>query len=211
MIVDLTAPMADGDPTMAMDPKLSISWHCTLDTLGYNLSRVITSTHQGTHIDAPRHFFFKGECIDEIALERCVVRALKVDLTHKQPDTPILPADLEPYASQIDAGCSVLLQTGWEKHFPDKTFFSGFPFVSKELADWFANKKVGLVGMDMPTPNCVDWKYVHVKMLGAGILIVEGLANMASLPADKQFTFFALPLKLKGRDGSPVRAIAILD
>jgi kynurenine formamidase len=194
-----------------MDPKLSISWHCSLDTLGYNLSRIITSTHQGTHIDAPRHFFKKGECIDEVALERCVVRAVKIDLTNKEPDTPIEPADLAPYAQWIDSGCCVLLHTGWEKHFPEQSFFSGFPYVSKELANWFVAKKIGLVGMDMPTPNGTDWQYVHIKMLGAGILIVEGLANMEQLPADKPFTFYALPLKLQGRDGSPIRAIAITD
>jgi kynurenine formamidase len=210
-IIDLTAPMTDGDPTMPMDPKLSISWHCNLETLGYNLSRIVTSSHQGTHIDAPRHFFNKGECIDEVALDRCVVRAVKVDLTKKEPNSPILPADLEPYTQWIEQGCCVLLHTGWDKYFPEQSFFSGFPFVSKELADWFVKKKIGLVGMDMPTPNGDDWKYVHVKMLGAGILIVEGLANMAELPENKPFTFFALPLKLKGRDGSPIRAIAIQD
>jgi kynurenine formamidase len=203
--------MFDGAPTMPMDPKLSISWHCTLNTLGYNLSRVIMSTHQGTHIDAPRHFFNKGECIDEVALERCVVRAIKVDLTGKEPGTPIEPEDLAPYAHLIKEGGCVLLQTGWEKHFPEESFFSGFPYVSKSLADWFVKQKIGMVGMDMPTPNGDDWQYVHIKMLGAGILIVEGLANMSSLPEGEEFTFFALPLKLQGRDGSPIRAIAILN
>ncbi|MDR2287469.1 MAG: cyclase family protein [Prevotellaceae bacterium] len=210
-IIDLTAPMFNGAPTMPMDPKFAITWHCTLETLGYNLSRLTTSTHQGTHIDAPRHFFNKGECIDEISLDRCVVRAVKVDLTSKQPDTPVEPVDLEPYNTFIEQGCCVLLHTGWDKHFPEQSFFSGFPYVSKSLADWFVKKKIGLVGMDMPTPNGDDWKYIHVKMLGAGILIVEGLANMEQLPEKEAFTFYSLPLKLQGRDGSPVRAIAILD
>lgn len=210
-IVDLSAPMQDGDPTMPMDPKLSISWHCSLDTLGYNLSRVVMSTHQGTHIDAPRHFFKNGECIDEVALERCIVRAVKANLTYKKPQEAIEIADLKPYEKYIDAGCSVLLQTGWENEFPQPAFFSDFPFVTKELADWFVEKKIGLVGMDMPTPNGEDWKYVHVKMLGAGVLIVEGLANMCELPENEEFTFYALPLKLKGRDGSPIRAVAVLD
>jgi len=210
-LIDLTAPMKDGDPTMPMDPKLSISWHCTLDTLGYNLSRIVISTHQGTHIDAPRHFFKNGECIDEIALERLAVRAVKVNLSYKKAHEAIEPADLKPYEKFIDEGCCVLLQTGWEKQFPKMEFFSDFPYVTKKLADWFVAKKVGLVGMDMPTPNGTDWKYVHLKMLGAGVLIVEGLVNMAELPENETFTFFALPLKLKGRDGSPIRAIAVLD
>jgi kynurenine formamidase len=210
-IIDLTAPMFNGAPTMPMDPKFAITWHCTLDTLGYNLSRLTTSTHQGTHIDAPRHFYNNGECIDEIALERCVVKAVKIDLTGKQPGEAIEPADLQPYIQYIEQGCSILLHTGWEKHFPEQSFFSGFPYVSKSLADWFVEKKIGLVGMDMPTPNGDDWEYVHLKMLGAGVLIVEGLANMEQLPDNEVFTFFSLPLKLQGRDGSPVRAIAITD
>ncbi|MDR1287532.1 MAG: cyclase family protein [Treponema sp.] len=214
-IIDLTAPMFDGAPTMPMDPKMSLTWHCSLDTLGYNLSRLTTSTHQGTHMDAAKHFYKDGECIDEVSLDRCIVRAVKADLTGKKPGDPIEPADLEPYEKFIGQGpargTGILLHTGWDKKFPDQSFFSGFPYVTKGLADWFTEKKAGLVGMDMPTPNGTDWKYVHIKMLGAGILIVEGLANMERLPWDTLFTFYSLPLKLQGRDGSPVRAIAIAD
>ena len=71
-------------------------------------------------------------------------------------------------------------------------------------------KKVNLIGMDMPCPNIVDGKIVHELLLGKSIIIVEGLVNMEKL-GDEVFTFLALPLKLKGRDGSPVRAIAIKD
>ena len=210
-LIDLTAPMFDGAPTMPMDPKLSITWHCSLETLGYNLSRLTTSLHQGTHMDAQRHFYNDGETIDKIPLERLVVKAVRLDLTAKKPDSPITPADLAPVEKYIFQGVNVLLHTGWDKKFPDQSFFSGFPYVSKELTDWFVEKKTGLVGMDMPTPNGHDWKYVHVKMLGAKIVIVEGLANMEQLPLDTVFTFFSLPLKLEGRDGSPVRAIAMLE
>lgn len=210
-IIDLTAPMFDGAPTMPMDPKMSLTWHCTLETLGYNLSRLITSTHQGTHMDAAKHFFNDGETIDAISLERCVVRAVRVDLTHKKPGDAVTPADLAEAEPFIDKGCAVLLHTGWDKKFPDASFFSGFPYVSKELADWFIQKQAGLVGMDLPTPNGVDWKYVHIRMLGKGIIIVEGLTNLERLPTNTPFTFFSLPLKLQGRDGSPVRAIAILE
>jgi kynurenine formamidase len=203
--------MFDGAPTMPMDPKMSLSWHCSLETLGYNLSRLVTSTHQGTHMDAARHFYNNGETIDQVSLDRCVVRAVKADLTGKKPGESIEPDDLAPYEQFIDQGASVLLHTGWDKHFPSPSFFSGFPYVSKALADWFVAKKIGMVGMDMPTPNGTDWKYVHIKMLGAGILIVEGIAKMEELPGDSLFTFYSLPLKLQGRDGSPVRAIAILD
>lgn len=210
-LLDLTAPMFDGAPTMPMDPKLSLTWHCSLETLGYNLSRLTTSLHQGTHMDAQRHFFNDGETIDKIPLERLVVKAVRLDLTAKKPDSPITPDDLKPVENCISQGINVLLHTGWDKKFPDQSYFSGFPYVSKVLADWFVEKKVGLVGMDLPTPNCHDWKYVHEKMLGKKIVIVEGLANLEQLPLNTVFTFFSLPLKLEGRDGSPIRAIAMLD
>jgi kynurenine formamidase len=208
--IDLTADMYDGAPTMPMDPKLSVSWHCTLDTLGYNLSRVTMSTHQGTHVDAPLHMLPDAETIDQIALERWIVRAVKADLTYIKPRGQIGVKDLLPYEKKIDEGYSILLDTGWGKVFPQKEYFSDFPMITMELAEWFGSKKVGLVGMDMPCPNPVDWKGVHQAMLGKGVLIVEGIANLSALGGEP-FTFMALPLKLKGRDGSPVRAVAMLD
>ena len=64
--------------------------------------------------------------------------------------------------------------------------------------------------MDLPCPNISDWTTVHRDILGSSTLIVEGLVNMEKLE-DKEFLFIALPLKIKGSDGSPVRAIAIID
>ncbi len=209
-IIDLTADMYDGAPTMAMDPKLSISWHCTLDTLGYNLSRVTMSTHQGTHVDAPIHMLADAETIDHIAIDRWIVRAIKADLTYKKPKEKITVKDLLPYEKKIDEGYCVILDTGWGKVFPKPEFFSDFPQMTLELAEWFAAKKVGLVGMDMPSPTPEDWKGVHQAMLKNGTLIVEGVANLSALGSEP-FTFYAVPLKFKGRDGSPVRAFAMLD
>ena len=208
--IDLTTEMYDGAPTMPMDPKCAISWHCNLDTLGYNLSRLTTSTHQGTHIDAPKHLFYEGETIDNIPLERVIVRAIKVDLTHKNPKEAIMPEDLKCIEGKLRKGMAILLHTGWDKQWPKDRFFSDFPYISTELADWLVEKKVGIIGMDMPTPNVNAWKVVHETLLGGGTLVVEGLSNMEAITAD-EFTFFALPLKLKGRDGSPIRAIAIED
>ena len=206
--IDLTTEMYDGAPTMPMDPKLSITWHCNLDNLGYNLSRVTTSTHQGTHIDSSRHFFYDGETIDSIALDRVIKKAVKVDLTRKQPKEPITVEDLLPYEQAVNEGKAILLHTGWDKQWPETRFFSDFPYVTLELAQWFADHKTAMIGMDMPTPNGDAWKVVHEVILAAGTLIVEGLCNMEEITKD-EFMFFALPLKLKGRDGSPIRAIAI--
>jgi kynurenine formamidase len=209
-IIDLTAEIYDNALTMPMDPKCSVSEHCNLDTLGYNLARITLSTHQGTHLDAPFHLFDEGETVDKISLYKCIVRAIKVDLTYKKPKENISIEDVLKYEPFVDRGISLLFYTGWDKLYPKKEFFSDFPYVSKELAQWLAEKKVGLIGLDFPCPNITDWKIIHEILLGNSVLIVEGLVNMEEL-GEGEFTFFALPLKIRGRDGSPVRAIAIKD
>jgi kynurenine formamidase len=210
-LIDLTQPMYEGAPTMPSDPKLSLTWHGTTSTLGYNISRLVTSLHQGTHVDAARHFIDGGEGVGEIALSRLVTRAVVADLTGKAPGAPILPADLAPAEGALARGAAVLLRTGWDAKFPGEAYFSGFPYVTNELADWFVERGARLVGMDVPTPTNGDYRHVHLAMLGAGCVLLEGLVNLAAVPAGEEFTLIALPLKLPGRDGSPVRAVAMLD
>jgi len=208
-IIDLTAEIYDRAPTMPMDPKCSVMEHCNLDTLGYNLTRLTISTHQGTHVDAPFHFFYDGQTVDKIDLSRYIVRAVKADLTYKKPKEAIMVEDLLKYEPFIDKGLSILIHTGWDKKMDQKEFFSDSPYISVELAKWFAQKKVKLIGMDLPCPNISDWTIIHQTLLGNSVLIVEGLVNMEEITGT-EFTFIALPLKIRGRDGSPVRAIAVM-
>ena len=79
-----------------------------------------------------------------------------------------------------------------------------------EAARWLASKKIGLLGLDSATPS-TEWKEVHHLLLGPGteMVIVEALANLDKLP--ERFTFIGLPLALKGRDGSPIRAAAVVE
>lgn len=207
-IIDLTADIYDGVPTMPMDPKCSVTEHCNLRTLGYNLSRLTFSTHQGTHMDAPYHFFYDSDTIEKISPERCITRAIRVDLTYKKPKEAIIIKDILKYESFIDKGLGLLFFTGWDKNFTIREFFSDFPYISIELAKWLVQKKINIIGLDIPCPNIFDWKIVHEILLGNSVLIVEGLVNMDKLN-EKEFTFIALPLRIRGRDGSPVRAIAI--
>jgi arylformamidase len=73
-----------------------------------------------------------------------------------------------------------------------------------------AEKRIGLLGMDTPTPS-TEWKECHHILLemGVEIVIVEGLTNLEELPAS--FTFIGFPLNIKGRDGAPIRAVAAVD
>lgn len=207
-MIDLSLCLYSGAPTFAMDPKFNITRHCTLENLGYNLCRVTTSTHQGTHLDVPKHFFHEGLTVDAVPVERFVVKAFKVDLRYKKPKEPILPEDLAPYADKIIKGASMILETGWDQVFPDESYFSDFPYISVELAEYLSEKQINLLGLDIPTPNPDDWKLVHQKLLSQSIIIVESLTNLGAISKD-EFMFIGLPLKLMDADGSPIRAIAI--
>ena len=93
--------------------------------------------------------------------------------------------------------------------FGTKEFFSDYPDLTIEAARWIAERRIGLLGMDTPTPSS-QWLECHHILLGKGteIVIVEGLANLDQLPPE--FTLMAFPLNLKGRDGSPIRAVALV-
>ena len=207
-VIDLSLDLYNGAPTFSMDPKFNITQHSTVDTLGYNISRVTTSTHQGTHLDAPRHFFYEGTPVDEIDVARFTRKAFKIDLSRKQPREPIVPEDLRAYDGKITQGATVLLQTGWDAVFPKPEYFSDFPYISVELADYFCERGINLLGLDLPTPNPKDWVIVHQHFLKKGIIVVESLCNLKGI-TQEEFFFVGLPLKFSGADGSPIRAIAI--
>jgi len=209
-IIDLTLPIYHGAPTMPWDPKCAVIVHHTIESMKYNITQLIISTHQGTHLDAPYHFFNDGITVDKLDLNKCVGDAHVLDLALVGPKCSLKPRDLEPFESRIHPGSRIILRTNWWRHFPKKEYFSDGPMISPELARWLARKKIAMLGLETPGVHPVEWEKVHKILLGAEIVIVEGLAYLNKIKKQKVF-FIAAPLPLKGRDGSPVRAMAIED
>jgi len=207
-IIDLTLPIYHGAPTMPLDPKCAVIVHHTIDSMKYNITQLVISTHQGTHLDAPYHFFDDGVTVDKLDLQKCVGSAHVLDFTHVSPKYALKPKDFKPFESCISPGSRILLRTNWWRRFPKKEYFSDGPMISPELARWLAKKKIALLGLETPGVHPVEWEAVHKILLGAEIVIVEGLAYLNEIKRETVF-FIATPLKLKGRDGSPVRALAI--
>ncbi|MCD9023066.1 cyclase family protein [Cohnella silvisoli] len=208
-IVDLSVDIYHGAPNFAWDPKCAVIVHNTTDTIGYNMTQISMSTHQGTHLDAPFHFLDDGKTVDQLDLHKCVGKAILVDLTYKKPKEAIEVEDFAPYEDKITEGSKVIYRTDWFKQLPARHYFTDFPYMTIELAEWLADRKVGLIGMDVPTPNPTDYDPVHKILLGAEIVIVEGLANLGDIASD-DFYFAAAPLKIIGRDGAPIRAFAMV-
>jgi arylformamidase len=210
MIVDLSHPLEHGQPNFIFDPKISVLVHNTVESVGYNITQISMSTHQGTHLDVPFHFFNDGKTLDQVPLDRFIGEARLVDLCPGgalAPETPLTVEMFEPHAAAFEPGARIIFRTGWDRMFGTPAFFTRIPTLTLDATRWIAERKIGLLGMDTPTPSA-DWLECHHILLGKGveIIIVEALANLAKLPP--RFNFVALPLNFKGRDGSPVRAAA---
>lgn len=211
--IDLSYPLEQGQLNFPSDPQIRVRVHNTVPGCGYNITELSLSTHHGTHLDVPYHFFDDGKTLDQMPLEKFFGPATLVDLapgSYLEAKTPLTVRMFEPNAERFQPGAKVLFRTGWERMFGKSEFFSDIPTLTPEAAQWIADRKIGLLGMDMPTPSA-DWKEVHWILLKKGleIVIVEGLANLDKLPP--WFTLSAFPLNIKGRDGSPVRAVAIVE
>lgn len=211
--VDLSQPLEHGQPNFPFDPKISIVTHQRIPVLGYNMAQISMGTHQGTHLDAPFHFIEDGKTIDQMKLEQFYGEASLIDFapgSHLEADTPLTVKMFEPYEHLFCLGAKLIYRTGWERFCGQEQYFSNFPTLELDAAEWIAERKIGLLGMDTPTPS-KDYLKCHHILLGHGteIVIVEGLCNLGKLPAN--FLFVGFPLNIKGRDGSPIRAVAVID
>ena len=212
-LIDLSHPLEHGQLNFPCDPKISVVVHNTTAAIGYNITQISMSTHQGTHLDVPFHFYDDGKTVDQVPLDRFYGPATLVDLApggHLAAKTPITVEMLKVHEAKFQPGARVIYRTGWDRTFGTPECFTDFPTLTLAAAEWIAEKRIGLLGMDTLTPSS-DWKQCHLTLLKPGVelIIVEGLTNLARLP--ERFVLVAFPLNIKGRDGSPIRAVAIVD
>ena len=213
MLIDLSHPLPNGAKSFPGDPVYQTSPHVTHDKDRFSVTNISMGSHQGTHLDAPYHFYADGKTIDQMPLEPFYGPAKLVDLAPGGEIEANAELTIETFAEHADAfqpGARLILRTGWEKNFGKETFFTGFPSVTPEAAEWIAGTRIILLGMDLPTPGKDPWG-THLPLLAQGteVVIIESLRNLEKLP--ETFTLVAFPLNLKGLDGSPVRAVAIIE
>ena len=208
-ITDLTLTLYDGIRGLETEPKGTYAEN------GCNTTTLHLYSHAGTHMDAPLHFVPGGDTIDHIDIDVCIGPAEVVDLSHKGPNSQIFVEDLAPYADRIGAGTRLLMRTDWHRHAELDDYRSHMPRISPELATWLVEQKVALVGVEPPSVASVragmgaELTLVHQTLLNGGVVIVEGLAHLDQL--GEQVELIVLPLKIRGCDGSPVRAVAVED
>lgn len=178
------------------------------------------STQVGTHVDAGAHVEPDGWTVDQIDLDRLMGPGVLVDVRGKTAEDPVTPADLEK--QNIHEGDIVVLYFNYHPPKPGELYSQSY--LTDETARWLVAHKVRAIASNTPgvenfkrgvsqhwtdpENQKVAWP-VHKILLSQRIPILEGLTNLDQL-LGKRFQFIALPLKIAGADGSPVRAIAIL-
>jgi len=197
----------------------------------YAANNFATSEHGGTHIDAPVHFAKGHWSVDQIPLDRLVGDALVVDVTEKcaaQPDYRVATDDFTAWEranGEIASGAIVLIRTGYSKFWPDAAKYLGtaergeaavaklhFPGLHPDAARWLAEtRKVKAVGLDTAS---IDYGQSatyesHRILYERDIPAFENLTSLERLPA-RGAVIVALPMKIKGGTGAPLRAMAIL-
>lgn len=207
-LVDLSFDIYDKAPTFGADPKTSIVPTLTLADLSYNMTMIQISAHLGTHLDAPYHFFDDGRTVDKLDVRRGIGPAWVLDFSHKKPKELITIDDLQQFGAKIAPGSRLIFRTGWDKVFPDDRYFAEQPMIDVAACKWLADKAVACIALDTPTVN-YDYIPSHrILLRPAEVLIVEGLCHLDQLRGE-QVILLAVPLRLRGRDGSPCRAMAI--
>ncbi len=173
-----------------------------------NVGMIRMSLHNGTHADARFHFEEDGWTMEEARLDRYVGPAIVADLSAKYRDGAMPEMtidDLAEWADALNDTPRLLLKTNvW----PDSDVFpKRIPTIAPDVAGWLQARGVKLIGFDLPSVDEITSKDLanHHALAAAGINIIESL-DLGAVEAGR-YNFAALPLKIKGGDGSPVRAI----
>lgn len=189
-------PYYPGDELYRAEPL------CTLERSGCNMHRLILGTHTGSHIDAPFHFLQTGKTIDQYPLFRFIEPAQVVEVRGKE----IGPDSLEGVDREVGA---VLFKTSNSRLMELGTFSRDYVSLTPEAAEALIQRGVRLVGIDyisIEKFGASDFR-VHKRLLQEDVLILEGL-NLKDVPSGR-YLLLAVPLRLKGMDGSPVRAFLL--
>lgn len=195
----------------------------------YSAYAFCSAEHGGTHLDAPMHFHEQGQSVDQVPLERLVGPGVVIDVSARaaaDPDYRLTVADLEDHErrhGRIPPDAIVLLRTGWSARWPDRRAYLGddtpgdagnlsFPGYGEASARVLVGqRRVAVLGIDTASIDygASDDFPVHRLAARHQVAGLENLTNLDHLPT-AGFTVVALPIKIAGGSGGPVRVIALL-
>jgi kynurenine formamidase len=195
----------------------------------YSANSLCTPEHGGTHLDAPIHFAEGKRTAEQIPLDQLIAPAVVIDVTSKASadrDYRLTRNDVLQFEKQhgrIHAGTIVLLRTGWSRHWPNAKAYMGddtpgdasklsFPSFGVESATLLVEeRRVGALGIDTAS---IDYGrssdfLVHRVAAAQNVPGLENLTNLDQVPSTGALVV-ALPMKIEGGSGGPLRAVALV-
>ena len=210
--IDLTHQIEENMVVFPGDPPPEIREIMTLGQDMCTVQSIRFNNHIGTHLDAPSHFIDGGITVDKIPLESLIGKAVILDFTNKEKNDLITKNDLQSHKDRILPGSRVLIKTGWDVRFTSDAFYEHFPCLTQEAAVYLVQLKIRLLGTDTPSPSPLDdpGQTIHKTLLGAGIVILESVKNLALIDRN-QCQIIVLPPLIKDFSGAPCRVVAVLE
>lgn len=174
----------------------------------YILQEWELNSHVGTHVESPFHHLREGSDIAGLTLETLMGDAVILDFRGRKPDEEIGLSDLAALKADIRNGDIVLIRTGYDMEYGQPDY--GRPYIAQALIDWLVARQIKCLGIDASGIERykAEEQPCHLKLFTAGIPIIEELTNLGEV-SSQRFHFMGLPLRIKGADASPIRAIAI--
>lgn len=209
-VIDLTHPISETMPVFPGTKPPVIADAFTIARDGFAEKSLQFVSHTGTHIDAPGHILAGAPRLDRFAAGRYLGPGLVLDISAVR-GRRIEVGDLEQYEARLRAVDFALLHAGWAGFWGRDDYFGAYPVLAPAAARWLAGFALKGVGTDAISVDEVDSSalVVHRTLFAAGLLIIENLAGLDAL-VGREFMFSCLPLKIADADGSPVRAVAII-
>ena len=195
----------------------------------YAANQFCTAEHGGTHLDAPIHFFEGRHASDEIPIEQLVGHGVVVDVSARcegDRDYQVQADDFRAWEEKhgpLPEGAIVLLRTGWGERWDDREAYLGtamtgpeavaelhFPGLHPDAARWLVQERtIKAIGLDTPSIDHGQSELFesHVALFEANVPAFENVAYLDRLPP-KGFVVVALPIKIRGGSGGPLRIVA---
>lgn len=199
-IIDITHPIYAGMSVYPGNPEVFTETKKSQSGQSY-ISKITLGTHTSTHIDAGRHIDERLQSVDEIDLSILVGNCIVLDLTTVEYSIRLIDVK-----DKIKPGDRIILKTSNStRRFEDQ--LNEFIYLSPEAANYLSSLPIILIGIDAPSikkKESTD-NTTHRVFLENNIPIIESL-NLTEVSAG-EYLLTCLPLKLRGLDGAPVRAI----
>ena len=162
-------------------------------------------------MDAPAHIIRGARTLDQFSADHFMGKSSVLDMTSTHRPTVDIH-HIEPYQDLIAKSKFLLLYTGWSRWWGTDAYYQGYPVLSPEAARWIAGFELRGLGVDMISvdPAGASPFTIHEIFLHRNILIIENLTNLQALP-NTDFILSCFPLNIEDADGSPIRAVAIIE